>query len=77
VHADKRAMLQDLTASLQQSPSESRLLHELARCICSAVDADGYNLFLIDPTTFQLRIDYESADLKYVFKNRSDSDQKG
>ncbi|VEN34412.1 unnamed protein product [Callosobruchus maculatus] len=46
VHADKRQMLQDLTQSLQQKPTKDQVLWELANCICSAVNADGYKLFL-------------------------------
>lgn len=42
-------MLQELTASLQEAPSESRVLEELSKCIASAVNADGHNLFLVGP----------------------------
>ncbi|KAK6621638.1 hypothetical protein RUM44_001445 [Polyplax serrata] len=46
VHADKRAMLKDLTASLPEAPTEFRILEELSRCIASATNADGTNLYL-------------------------------
>lgn len=42
VHADKRQMLQNLTQSLQMSPTKDHVLWELAHCICSAVNADGF-----------------------------------
>lgn len=42
VHADKRQMLQDLTHSLQLKPTKDHVLWELANCICSAVNADGF-----------------------------------
>lgn len=42
VHADKRQMLQNLTQSLQMSPTKDHVLWELANCICSAVGADGF-----------------------------------
>ncbi|CAB3377218.1 Hypothetical predicted protein [Cloeon dipterum] len=49
VHADKRQMLQELTHSLQTRPDRSNVLWELASCICSAVSADGFRLYLADP----------------------------
>lgn len=48
VHADKRQMLQDLTHSLQLRPTKSHVLWELSSCICSAVGADGFRLFIVD-----------------------------
>lgn len=50
VHADKRQMLQDLTQSLQLRPTKSHVLWELSSCICSAVGADGFRLFIVDNT---------------------------
>ncbi|XP_059475966.1 probable 3',5'-cyclic phosphodiesterase pde-5 isoform X1 [Neocloeon triangulifer] len=49
VHADKRQMLQELTHSLQTKPDRSNVLWELASCICSAVSADGFRLYLAEP----------------------------
>ncbi|XP_069948734.1 probable 3',5'-cyclic phosphodiesterase pde-5 isoform X3 [Cherax quadricarinatus] len=51
VHADKRKMLQELTTSLHVRPNKAHVLWELAHCISSAVNADGYNLYLADNTT--------------------------
>ena len=48
VHADKRQMLQDLTYSLQLRPTKTHVLWELASCICSAVNADGFRLYICD-----------------------------
>ncbi|XP_017774954.1 PREDICTED: probable 3',5'-cyclic phosphodiesterase pde-5 isoform X2 [Nicrophorus vespilloides] len=48
VHADKRKMLQDLTTSLEKQPTKDEVLWELASCISSAVDADGFQLILIE-----------------------------
>lgn len=48
VHADKRQMLQDLIHSLQLRPTKMHVLWELASCICSAVNADGFRLYLTD-----------------------------
>lgn len=45
VHADKRQMLQDLTHSLQLRPTKNHVLWELANCICSAVNAEGFRYF--------------------------------
>lgn len=42
VHADKRQMLLDLTHSLKLKPTKDHVLWELANCICSAVNADGF-----------------------------------
>uniref|UniRef100_A0A8D8K5F9 cAMP and cAMP-inhibited cGMP 3',5'-cyclic phosphodiesterase 10A n=1 Tax=Culex pipiens TaxID=7175 RepID=A0A8D8K5F9_CULPI len=50
VHADKRQMLQDLIHSLQLRPTKMHVLWELANCICSAVNADGFRLYLTDAT---------------------------
>ncbi|KAK4288714.1 hypothetical protein Pmani_038268 [Petrolisthes manimaculis] len=49
VHADKRKMLQELTSSLHVRPNKPHVLWELAHCISSAVNADGYNLYLGRP----------------------------
>uniref|UniRef100_A0A6M2DJ87 Phosphodiesterase n=1 Tax=Xenopsylla cheopis TaxID=163159 RepID=A0A6M2DJ87_XENCH len=49
VHADKRQMLQDLTQSLHFRPAKSQVLWELANCISSAVGADGFNLYVVNP----------------------------
>ncbi|GFG29788.1 hypothetical protein Cfor_03292 [Coptotermes formosanus] len=48
VHADKRQMLQELTRSLQQRPTKAHVLWELAGCICSAVGAERYRLYLAE-----------------------------
>lgn len=48
VHADKRHILQDLVHSLQLRPTKIHMLWELASCICSAVNADGFRLYLTD-----------------------------
>ncbi|XP_026470475.1 probable 3',5'-cyclic phosphodiesterase pde-5 isoform X2 [Ctenocephalides felis] len=53
VHADKRQMLQDLTQSLHFRPAKSQVLWELANCISSAVGADGFNLYVINPDLMQ------------------------
>uniref|UniRef100_A0A1Q3FNA8 Phosphodiesterase n=1 Tax=Culex tarsalis TaxID=7177 RepID=A0A1Q3FNA8_CULTA len=50
VHADKRQMLQDLIHSLQLRPTKMHVLWELAQCICSAVNAEGFRLYLTDAT---------------------------
>lgn len=50
VHADKRQMLQDLIHSLQLRPTKMHVLWELASCICSAVNADGFRLYTTDAT---------------------------
>ncbi|XP_055858465.1 probable 3',5'-cyclic phosphodiesterase pde-5 isoform X2 [Episyrphus balteatus] len=48
VHADKRQMLQDLTQSLQLRPTKAHVLFELASCISSAVNADGFTLYIAE-----------------------------
>ncbi|CAG9856919.1 unnamed protein product [Phyllotreta striolata] len=48
VHADKRQMLQHLSQSLQENPTQDHVLWELATCISSAVKADGFRLYLVD-----------------------------
>jgi hypothetical protein len=66
VHADKRQMLQELTRSLQQKPTQAHVLWELAGCICSAVGAEGYRLYLAekgDPENLGL---YPGEDERYL-----------
>jgi len=66
VHADKRQMLQELTRSLQQRPTKAHVLWELAGCICSAVGAERYRLYLAergDPEILNL---YLGHDGRYV-----------
>ncbi|XP_063873308.1 probable 3',5'-cyclic phosphodiesterase pde-5 isoform X2 [Scylla paramamosain] len=62
VHADKRKMLQELTSSLYVRPNKPHVLWELTRCISSAVNADGCNLYLADLDTNTLRRYVESKD---------------
>lgn len=56
VHADKRQMLQDLINSLQLKPTKMHVLWELASCICSAVNADGFRLYLTDAEAESLHL---------------------
>ncbi|KAL1131146.1 hypothetical protein AAG570_012383 [Ranatra chinensis] len=72
VHADKRQMLQDLTQSLQQRPSMTHVLGELANCICSAVGADGYRVYLPDTADSHqlcLYLGHEDNDCQRVGKS--------
>ncbi|XP_050714552.1 probable 3',5'-cyclic phosphodiesterase pde-5 isoform X3 [Eriocheir sinensis] len=62
VHADKRKMLQELTSSLYVRPNKPHVLWELTRCISSAVNADGCNLYLADLDTNTLMRYVESKD---------------
>ena len=50
VHADKRAMLQEMTGhvSAQHQQRFESILYELANCIKGAIDADGFNLYIIN-----------------------------
>ncbi|KAB0792388.1 hypothetical protein PPYR_14347 [Photinus pyralis] len=63
VHADKRQMLQDLTHSLQLRPTKNQVLWELANCICSAVNADGFRLYLPDPVNSGALLQYLGENL--------------
>ena len=49
VHADKRAMLQEMTGhvSAHERRFES-ILNELANCVKGAIDADGFNLYIVN-----------------------------
>ncbi|KAK7873303.1 hypothetical protein R5R35_011363 [Gryllus longicercus] len=62
VHADKRQMLQELTRSLQQRPAQAHVLWELAACICQAVAADGFRLFLADRASPEVLAQYLGLD---------------
>lgn len=54
VHADKRKMLQEMTQSLQIRPNKAHVLWELSQCIASAVNADGFNMYIADPSNQSL-----------------------
>ncbi|XP_064626928.1 probable 3',5'-cyclic phosphodiesterase pde-5 isoform X4 [Lineus longissimus] len=54
VHADKRKMLQELTRDIHQHPNKAQVLNELTTCVASVVNADGYNLYLIDENSQEL-----------------------
>uniref|UniRef100_A0A6B0VFS0 Phosphodiesterase n=1 Tax=Ixodes ricinus TaxID=34613 RepID=A0A6B0VFS0_IXORI len=54
VHADKRKMLQELTTSLYLKPSKTHVLSELAGTVASAVNADSWDIFLLDRGTQEL-----------------------
>ncbi|GAB6030907.1 hypothetical protein CHUAL_007736 [Chamberlinius hualienensis] len=66
VHADKRKMLQELTHSLHQKPNKAFVLWELGNCISSAVNADGYNLYVVDKNSQEISyFDRDMDDLNY------------
>ena len=47
VNTDKRNMLEDLTSNLISKPNnKARLMYEVAACICAAVDADDFSLYI-------------------------------
>ena len=47
VNTDKRNMLEDLTSDLISKPNnKAKLMYEVAACICAAVDADDFNLYI-------------------------------
>ena len=47
VNTDKRNMLEDLTSNLISKPNnKAKLMYEVAACICAAVDADDFNLYI-------------------------------
>ncbi|XP_074640630.1 putative 3',5'-cyclic phosphodiesterase pde-5 isoform X4 [Tubulanus polymorphus] len=48
VHADKRKMLQELTRDIHQHQNKAQVLNELVSCVAAAINADGYNLYLVD-----------------------------
>ena len=48
VHADKGAMLQEMTTKIKVATSKAEILFELATCIAGAIDADTFNLYVAD-----------------------------
>ncbi|PSN39763.1 hypothetical protein C0J52_18546 [Blattella germanica] len=73
VHADKRQMLQELTKSLQQKPTKAHVLWELAGCICSAIGAEGYRLYLAergDPESLGLYLGQDGRLIEDKMKTR-------
>jgi hypothetical protein len=59
-------MLQELTRSLQQRPTKAHVLWELAGCICSAVGADRYRLYLAERGDPEMLSLYLGQDGRYV-----------
>lgn len=59
-------MLQELTRSLQQRPTKAHVLWELAGCICSAVGAERYRLYLADRGDPEMLSLYLGHDGRYV-----------
>ena len=55
-------MLQELTQSLHVRPSKAHVLWELSHCISSAVNVDGFHLYLLDPSDNTLMHYMESQD---------------
>ncbi|CAH1773312.1 unnamed protein product [Owenia fusiformis] len=47
-HPDKRKILQELTKDIHQHPNKAQVLSELTNCVASAINADGFNLYLVD-----------------------------
>lgn len=49
VHADKRALLRDLTSDLSELNSVGDTLQRLASCIAEAVSAHSWSVYVLDP----------------------------
>jgi cAMP and cAMP-inhibited cGMP 3',5'-cyclic phosphodiesterase 10 len=64
-------MLQELTRSLQQKPTKARVLWELAGCICSAVGAEGYRLYLAEKGDPEMLSLYPGDNERYFMLNIS------
>lgn len=47
-HSEGHQMIQDLSQTLQHQPTKYDVLVELGNCISSAINADGFTLFLAD-----------------------------
>ena len=41
-------MLEEMMAHIEESTNKGQIMFELASCICAAVDADLFNLFLVE-----------------------------
>ncbi|KAL5280497.1 hypothetical protein ACFFRR_004462 [Megaselia abdita] len=48
MHSESHQMIQDLSLTLQHQPTKYDVLVELGNCISSAINADGFTLFLAD-----------------------------
>lgn len=48
MHFESHQMIQDLSLTLQHQPTKYDVLVELGNCISSAINADGFTLFLAD-----------------------------
>lgn len=67
VHADKRAMLQEMTFNVHNDKNrttKAHILYELATCIKGAVDADDFNLYLVSESHGDI-YKYEMPSLRH------------
>lgn len=60
-HSEGHQMIQDLSLTLQHQPTKYDVLVELGNCISSAINADGFTLFLAD----------EGDDSLYVYMGQN------
>ncbi|XP_048256360.1 probable 3',5'-cyclic phosphodiesterase pde-5 isoform X3 [Haliotis rufescens] len=48
IQSSRGRVLQELAREVYQPNGKAIILHELAGCVCSAINADGYNLYIVD-----------------------------
>ena len=46
--ADKTEMLKEMGRHVEGTTKKGQIMYEMATCICSAVDADVVNLYLVE-----------------------------
>ncbi|XP_071807171.1 probable 3',5'-cyclic phosphodiesterase pde-5 isoform X1 [Asterias amurensis] len=53
-HRDRKKLVHELTQDLQHYASRVRILHEMAECIASQIQADGFTLYLVTENATEL-----------------------
>ena len=74
MHADKRALLRDLTSDLPELNSVGDTLQRLASCIAEAVSAHSWSVYVLDPNDKGRIIRYVPENSTEVTK---DTDEAG
>ncbi|XP_067679521.1 probable 3',5'-cyclic phosphodiesterase pde-5 isoform X2 [Haliotis asinina] len=54
IQTSRSRVLQELAREVYQPSGKAVILHELASCVCSAISADGYSLYLVDENKREL-----------------------
>lgn len=75
VHTDRGKMLEEITASIMDHPTQEQVLFELGRCISAAVGVDAFRMFKVQLNDIE-KVEYlikSEMDTEVVVKQLEDS----